>query len=89
MRAVYTINLDSTVCSMAVEVLHRVLRGIPQLRNTMLLGMTAFLARIPEEFPKARPPVFRAEGFWGRASPPLLRLPAASPLGAVTPHPKP
>ena len=52
MGAVYTINLDSTVCSMAVEVMHRVLRGIPLLRNTMLLGMTAFLTRIPEEFPK-------------------------------------
>ena len=52
MGAVYTINLDSTVCGMAVEVMHRVLRGIPLLRNTMLLGMTTFLTRIPEEFPK-------------------------------------
>ena len=48
----YTINLDSTVCSMAVEVQHRVLRGIPHLRNTMLQGMTASLSRIPEDYPK-------------------------------------
>ena len=63
MRAVYTINLDATVCSMAVEVMHRVLRGIPMLRNTMLLGVTAFLARIPEDYPKAGLPLFHGSVF--------------------------
>ena len=42
----------SPVRQMAAEVMRRVLRGLPGLRNAMLLGMATFLSRIPDDYPE-------------------------------------
>jgi hypothetical protein len=39
---------------MASDVLQRCMRALPRQRNALLLGMAAFTARLPEDFPEAR-----------------------------------
>ena len=40
---------------MASDVLQRCMRALPAQRNALLLGMAAFAARLPEDYPEARP----------------------------------
>lgn len=48
----YTINVDSNIRQLAGEVMHRVLRGLPHMRNAMLRGMADHVSRQPDEYPE-------------------------------------
>lgn len=48
----YTMHADPTVRAIASEVLRRFIRAFPSRRNEVLVGMAAFAAKIPDEFPE-------------------------------------
>ena len=58
LRAGYTIHADPAVQQMASDVLQRCMRALPRQRNALLLGMAAFAARLPEDYPEACAPLF-------------------------------
>lgn len=45
-------HADPTVRAIASEVLRRFIRAFPSRRNEVLVGMAAFAAKIPDEFPE-------------------------------------
>ncbi len=47
-------HADPTVRAVASEVLRRFIRAFPSRRNEVLVGMAAFAAKIPDEFPEVR-----------------------------------
>ncbi|KAK9829934.1 hypothetical protein WJX72_008722 [[Myrmecia] bisecta] len=48
----YTMHADGMVRRMAVEVLQRIVRGLPQLRSAVLLSMSSLAACIPDDQPE-------------------------------------
>lgn len=50
--AVYTINVDDNIRHLAAEVMHRVVRGLPHLRNTLLQGLASFISRLTDDYPE-------------------------------------
>ena len=44
--------MDRNIRQMAAEVMHRVLRGLPDMRNAMLQGMAAFVSRLTDDLPE-------------------------------------
>ena len=50
----YTVNVDGNIRQMAAEVMHRVLRGLPAMRNAMVLGLAGFISRLSDDFPEVR-----------------------------------
>ena len=53
----YTINVDGNIRQLAAEVMHRVLRGLPHMRNSMLKGLAGFISRQTDDFPEVCPPI--------------------------------
>lgn len=47
-------HADATVRAVAAEVLRRFMRAFPGRRNEVLVGMTAFATKIPDEFSEVR-----------------------------------
>ena len=47
-----TLHADAGIRGQAVSVIKRILRGVPRLRNAMLLGVAGLAARIPDETPE-------------------------------------
>ena len=48
----YTVHMDVMVRQMAQEVMRRVMRGMPGLRNSLLQGLALFISRIPDDYPE-------------------------------------
>ncbi len=46
------LHADSSIRAQAVSVMKRILRGVPRLRNAMLLGVAGLAARIPDDTPE-------------------------------------
>ena len=47
-----TLHADAEIRAQAMSVMKRILRGLPRLRNAMLLGMAGLAARIPDDTPE-------------------------------------
>lgn len=45
----YTLHTDATIRAVAAEILRRVMRAIPARRNEVIVGITLFTARLPDE----------------------------------------
>ncbi|KAL0053523.1 hypothetical protein WJX82_006983 [Trebouxia sp. C0006] len=48
-----TLHADAGIRAQAVAVMKRILRGVPRMRNAMLLGVAGLAARIPDDTPEA------------------------------------
>ena len=47
-----TLHADAGIRAQAVAVMKRILRGVPRMRNAMLLGVAGLAARIPDDTPE-------------------------------------
>lgn len=47
-----TLHADPDIRSQAMSVMKRILRGLPRLRNAMLLGLAGLAARISDDTPE-------------------------------------
>lgn len=51
-----TLHADPDIRAQAMSVMKRILRGLPRLRNAMLLGLAGLAARIPDDTPEVLMP---------------------------------
>ena len=47
-----TLHADPDIRGQAMSVMKRIMRGLPRLRNAMLLGLAGLAARIPDDTPE-------------------------------------
>ena len=52
LHAGLTLHADLSIRTQAIATIKRILRGVPRLRNSMLLGVAGLAARIPDDNPE-------------------------------------